>query len=166
MSVKDTAKETADKIKASAHSAREKASATAESAKQSAEKAYDSARETAITAYEEGRARAAKARQKTGDGIQEQPLIAVAGGLIVGLVAGLLIPRSERERQAMKKVGTDINSRAHSAVDAAKSAGQATLEEKGLTGRAAEDAVRDVVKGIGEAARTSADAAKQAAKKQ
>ena len=165
MTVKDSAREASDKIKATAKSARERAGSTVETAKQSAEKAYGSARETATTAYEEGRARATKARQRTGDGIQEQPLIALAGGLIVGLVAGLLIPRSEKEKEALRKAGTNLNDRAHSAFDAAKSAGQSKLEEKGLTTRSAEDVLRNVVKGVGEAARTAGSAAKDAAKK-
>lgn len=165
MTVKDSAREASEKIKATAKSARERAGSTVETAKQSAEKAYGSARETAIAAYDEGRARAVKAKQRTGDGIQEQPLFALAGGLIVGLVAGLLIPRSEKEREVLKKAGTNLNERAHSAVDAAKAAGQSKLEEKGLTAKSAEDAVRNVVKGIGEAAKTAGGAAKDAAKK-
>lgn len=164
MTVKDSAREASEKIKATAKSARDRAGSTVENAKQSAEKAYGSARETAIAAYDEGRERARRAKVRTGDGIKEQPLIALAGGMIVGLVAGLLIPRSEKEREALKSTGAKLNDRAHSAYDAAKSAGHSKLEEKGLTAKSAEDVIRNVVKGVGEAARTAGSAAKDAAK--
>lgn len=165
MSVKDQAREASEKIKQGARTAQAKASEAADKTRASAERAYGTAREKAIAAYDSSRENVRTARRKTGEGINEQPLAALAGGLVLGLIAGALLPRSEREKEALRKVGTDINSRAHSAYDAAKATGKSALEEKGITGRKAEDAVRDVVKGVGEAARRSADAAGKAAKK-
>lgn len=154
MSVKDKAKQAQDRLEDAARGVRDKTAA-----------AYDSTRERAIAAYDKSREGAATARRKTGEGIDEAPLLALGGGLALGLLIGALLPRSEREKKALKNVGGKINDRAHSAYDAAKSAGQSTLEEKGITTNAAENVVRDVVKGIGSAARRSAEAAKDAAKK-
>lgn len=154
MSVKDKAKEAQDRLEDAARAARDKTVA-----------AYEGTREKAIAAYDKSREGVVTARKKTGDGIDEAPLLALGGGLALGLLIGALLPRSEREKQAMKDVGGKLNDRAHTAFDAAKSAGQSTLEEKGITANAAENVVRDVVKGIGSAARRSAEAAKEAAKK-
>lgn len=127
--------------------------------------AYDSARTRAVNAYDSARTGVRSGARRTGEGIEENPLIALGGGLALGLIIGALIPRSEREKRALSKVGGDINARAHSAYDAAKEAGSATLKERGLTPEKGEDVLRDVVKGLGSAARQSADAATQAAKR-
>ena len=127
--------------------------------------AYDSARTRAVNAYDSARTGVRSGARRTGEGIEENPLLALGGGLALGLIIGALLPRSEREKRALAKVGGDINSRAHSAYDAAREAGSATLRERGLTPEKGEDMLRDVVKGLGSAARQSADAATQAVKR-
>ncbi|MCM8556848.1 hypothetical protein [Sphingomicrobium sediminis] len=154
MSIKDKAAEAGDKAKA-----------TAEKAKQSAERAYEGARTRAIKAYDGARDGAATARRKTGEGLESNPLVALGAGLGLGLIIGALIPRSQREKEALRSVGRDINNRAHGAFDAAKSAGEAQLKERGITPEAAENVARDVARGIGEAAKSSAGAATEAAKR-
>lgn len=165
MSVKDKAKQAQSKMEETARAARGAVSGAYDGAREKTSAAYGSAREKAIAAYDSSRTGAQKARRKTGEGIQESPLLALGGGLAMGLILGALLPRSEREKKALSDVGGKLNQRAHSAYDAAKSAGKATLEEKGITSSAAENVVRDVVKGLGSAARRSADAATQAVKK-
>ncbi|WP_260484060.1 hypothetical protein [Sphingomicrobium flavum] len=154
MSVKDKAKDAQERLEEAARGVRDKTVA-----------AYDSSREKAIAAYDKSREGVVTARRKTGEGISESPLLALGGGLALGLLIGALLPRSEREKKAFKDVGGKLNDRAHTAFDAARNAGKSTLEEKGITTSAAENVVRDVVKGIGAAARRSAEAAKDAAKK-
>ena len=134
-------------------------------AKDNVADAYDTARTKAVHAYDNARTGVRSGARKTGEGIEESPLIALGLGAALGLIVGALIPRSEREKRALAKVGTDINSRAHNAYDAAKEVGAATLKERGLTPEKGEDVLRDVVKGIGTAARQSADAATEAAKR-
>ena len=58
--------------------------------------AYDSARAAAVDAYDSARDKAASAGKKTSDGIDEAPLIALAGGLAVGILLAALLPRTER----------------------------------------------------------------------
>lgn len=135
-----------------------------ENAKDGAGRAYDSARTRAVNAYDNTRQGLRTGARRTGEGIEENPLLALTGGLALGLIIGALLPRSERERRALSKVGSDLNARAHGAYDAARETGAATLRERGITTDAGENALRDIVKGVGDAARQSADAAAQAAK--
>ncbi|MBB3763726.1 DUF883 family protein [Sphingomicrobium lutaoense] len=165
MSVKDKAKQAQEKMSETARAAREKMGDAYDGARDKTAAAYGTAREKAIAAYDSSRSSARNAKAKTGEGIQESPLLALGGGLALGMILGALLPRSEREKKALSDVGTKLNQRAHSAYDAARDAGKSTLEEKGITTSAAENVVRDVVKGLGSAARRSADAATQAVKK-
>ncbi|WP_265570704.1 hypothetical protein [Sphingomicrobium nitratireducens] len=134
-------------------------------AKDNAKAAYGNAREKAVEAYDSARQGARDARRKTGEGIQDNPLLALGGGLALGLIIGALLPRSDRERKALSNVGGDINRRAHSAYDAAKGAGKATLADRGLTTDRGENVLRDIVKGAADAVRQSTDAAIDAAKR-
>jgi len=130
--------------------------------KSKAIEAYGTARERAIEAYDSARDSARNAGRKAGDGIQDAPLLALGGGLALGLLIGALLPRSEREKRALRGVGGEINNRTRSAISAAKEAGKATLDERGLTSDAATNVVRDVMKGLGAAAKSSAEAATKA----
>ncbi len=76
--------------------------------------------------------------------IETNPLAAVAGGLVLGAVVGALVPRSQREREMLAPIGGRLNEAVADAGQAAKSAGLAELDERGLT----KDAVKDRGKGI------------------
>ena len=151
-------------VKDKANEAKAKASEKAGEFKDSAGRAYDSARTKAVEAYGSARDGARTGARKTGEGIEANPFLALAAGLGLGALIGALIPRSQKEKELLRDVGKDLNSRAHGAFDAAKSAGKAQLEERGLTPEAAENAVRDVARGVGAAARQSASAATDAAR--
>ena len=151
-------------VKDKANEAKAKAGQAASEAKASASRAYDSARTRAVDAYGSARQGARDGARKAGDGLDRNPLVALAAGLGLGALIGALIPRSQKEKELLRDVGKDINSRAHGAFDAAKSAGRAQLEERGITPEAAENAVRDVARGVGAAAKQSASAATEAAK--
>lgn len=134
------------------------------SARENVGNAYDSARTRAVNAYDSARTGVRSGARRTGEGIEESPLLALGIGAILGLVAGALIPRSEREKRALSNVGGKINDRAHQAYGAAKDAGVQTLKDRGITAEAGESMLREVVKGVGAAARQSVDAGTQAVK--
>lgn len=126
---------------------------TAENAREKAIEAYDSARETASTAS-----------RKAGDGIGEAPLIALAGGLAIGVLLAALLPKSARETQLLGGVGGRLTDAARTAADAAKEAGKARLDELGLTRDAGAETLKSILKGAGDATKASAQAALSAVK--
>lgn len=109
-------------------------------------------RTRAIAAYD-------SARRKAGGGIDEAPLLALAGGLAAGVVLAALIPASRKERELLGPVAGKIKGRANDAVAAAKDAGQARLDELGLTREKGTETLRSILDGAGDAAKASAEAA-------
>ena len=130
------------------------------SVKQTAE----TAREKAIEAYDSARETAANAGRKAGDGIGEAPLIALAGGLAIGVLIAALLPKSARETQLLGGVGGRLTDAARTAADAAKEAGKARLDELGLTRDAGAETLKSILKGAGDATKASAQAALSAVK--
>ncbi len=106
----------------------------------------------AIEAYD-------SARRKAAGGIEEAPLLALAGGLAAGAVLAALLPASRKERELLGPVADRLRTQAGDAVDAAKSAGQARLDELGLTRDKGGEALRSIVEGAGDAFKASAEAA-------
>ena len=125
------------------------------SVKQTAE----TAREKAILAYGSARETAASAGRKAGDGIDEAPLIALIGGLAVGALVAALLPKTAKEDELLGGVGERLTGTARTAVEAAKEAGKARLEELGLTRDAGAETLRSILKGAGDATKASAQAA-------
>jgi hypothetical protein len=109
-------------------------------------------RERAIEAYD-------NARRKATSGIDEAPLLALAGGLAAGAVLAALIPASRKERELLSPVADRIRDKASDAVNAAKEAGQARLDELGLTRDKGTETLRTILDGAGDAAKASAEAA-------
>ena len=109
-------------------------------------------RERAIDAYDSARRRAA-------GGIEDAPLLTLAGGLAAGAVLAALLPVSRRERELIGPVAGRIKERASDAVEAAKDAGQARLDELGLTRNKGSETLRTIFEGAGDAAKVSAEAA-------
>ena len=77
--------------------------------------------------------------------IEQNPVAFTVGGLVVGLVAGALIPRGERERKALKQVGARIAEGAKAAVEAAKETGKEQLSGATLSKDAAKESARKVL---------------------
>ena len=97
------------------------------------------------------------------DGIEANPLAILVGGIAVGALAGALIPRSARERELLAPVGKRLGSGARAAFEAAKEAGQAELESRGLTPDAGREQVRTLLKGFGQALSNAGTAAAKSA---
>ena len=111
-----------------------------------------SARERAIDAYE-------SAREQARDQVGGSPLLALGGGLALGALVAALLPRSKAEERLMGKVGSRITTSARDAFDAAKEAGRERLTELNITKDAGASAVQSLIDGLGEAARSSGQAA-------
>jgi hypothetical protein len=91
-----------------------------------------------------GKARYQARRAKTGlwQTLEENPLIVGAATLAVGVIAGLLIPETEKENELMGETRDRL-------VEEVKEAGQQTLEKGKHVAEAVADKVKDEVKSAG-----------------
>lgn len=115
------------------------------------------ARQRAIEAYEEARDRAA-------DTLGQAPLLALAGGIAAGALIAALLPRTEAETRAVRPTARRVKNTARAAYEAAKETGTERLDELGLSRDKAEETVRNLLDGLGDAAKASANAAVEAAR--
>lgn len=116
-------------------------------------------RAAAADALDSARGKAAEARGATVQGIEENPMSALAAGIAVGVLVGALLPRSDREKTALAPIGTKLNQAAMLAVAAAKEAGRGKLDEMGLS----KDAAAEQIRKLFDAATKTATAAGSAA---
>ena len=93
-----------------------------------------SARERAIEAYDQARERAV-------DRIETSPLLAIGGGLAIGALLAVILPRTRTEERVLGPVGGRIADTARIAADAAKEAGREKLAELNITREAGKGAV-------------------------
>lgn len=119
----------------------------------------DEVRQKAVEAYDGARESVSRAGRRASDGIDEAPLIALAGGLAVGALIASLLPKTRTEEDLLRPVSQKLTNNAKTAAEAAREAGKSRLRELGLTPEAGRDTLRSVVDGVGDAARTSAKAA-------
>ena len=103
-------------------------------------------------------------RIRAPEGIDEAPLLALAGGLAAGALLAALLPRTESETRALRPVRDKLTGSAKAAASAAKEAGTSRLAELGLTPEKGRETLRSIFEGAGEAAKTSAQAALDAAR--
>lgn len=80
----------------------------------------------------------------TVQGLESNPVGVLVGGLAFGLIAGALIPRSDREKTVLKPVGKRIAEGAVAALAAAKETGREQLSASVLSKDAAKESVRKV----------------------
>lgn len=111
-----------------------------------------SSRERAIEAYD-------NARERTRDGIEGAPLLALGGGLALGALIAAVLPKTQTEEKLMGPLGGRITDGARAAASAAKEASREKLSELNITRDAGKGVVQSVLDGIGEAARTGGQAA-------
>ena len=124
------------------------------------------ARRKAIDAYDGARDTVSGAGRRAADTVSEAPLIALAGGLAAGALLAALLPRTEAERRALRPVGRKLSETTRTAARAAKEAGTSRLDELGLTPDKGKETLRSILEGASDAARTSAQAAVSAARKE
>lgn len=82
--------------------------------------------------------------QRASQAIETNPLAVLAGGLVAGIAAGALIPRSERERQALAPVGRRLAEGAVAALAAAKDTGKDRLNASILSRDVAAESAKQV----------------------
>jgi len=122
------------------------------------EHSADSARQRAIEAYE-------GARNRASDTLGEAPLLALAGGLAAGALIAALLPRTDTETRAVRPTARRVKDTARVALDAARDTGTQRLDELGLSREKGEETIRSLLSGVTDAARASAEAALDAARK-
>ena len=88
-----------------------------------------SARDRAGSIYDGARERAAGGLSASREGIAAYPLLSVAGGLTAGIALGMLLPRSEREKELLSDVGHKVTETAREAADSAVEAGRQQVDE-------------------------------------
>ncbi|GAA4775420.1 hypothetical protein GCM10023219_23620 [Stakelama sediminis] len=73
------------------------------------------------------KAKASDAASKTRESAETNPLAVLAGGIAVGMLAGLFIPRSEREKELVDPLGKRLAAGATAAAAAARDTGKQEL---------------------------------------
>ncbi|MDP9414536.1 MAG: hypothetical protein M3Q08_10695 [Pseudomonadota bacterium] len=91
--------------------------------------AYGAARERTNAVYGSARERASGATRQTAQRVETNPLVAVAGGLAVGAILGAILPRTEREMQALGSVGHIVTDAAREAANTAVETGRQQVNE-------------------------------------
>jgi ElaB/YqjD/DUF883 family membrane-anchored ribosome-binding protein len=97
--------------------------------REKASSAYSAARERTGDAYGSARETASRATQRTAERIDTNPVAALIGGLALGGLVAWLLPKSERETQALGDVGTKITDTARQAAQTAIDAGKQQVNE-------------------------------------
>lgn len=115
-------------------------------------------------AMETAREAAQTAARRTVESIEGNPLSVLVGGLAVGVLAGALLPRTERETEMLGPVGRQLRQSAATAARAARDAGTAELAAAGISRDAARAQVNKLLDNVMTAVKTAGDAAAKAAK--
>lgn len=154
-----------------AHSASDAASATLEragdalaSGREKAIGAYAAGREKASEAYQAAFDRAKSAGKSAAEGIDTNPVVALAGGIAIGAVIGALLPRTEREGRLYGALGAQLGTLAKDATGAAREAGQAKLADMGVSQDHGRDLAKTLVDALIQAAMAAGTAALQTAR--
>jgi hypothetical protein len=114
-----------------------------------------SRRQRAIDSY-------GSARERAVDTLGEAPLLAIAGGIAAGALIAALLPRTQTETRLVRPTARRVKDSARAAFDAARDTGSQRLDELGLSRDRGEETIRNLMSGLGDAARASADAAMEA----
>ena len=65
---------------------------------------------------------------QTVEELGESPIALVAGGIALGVLIGMLLPRAAKERELLAPLGRELAERATAAAEAAKETGKAEIE--------------------------------------
>jgi hypothetical protein len=119
-----------------------------------AETGSSSPRQRAIEAYEGTRDRAT-------DTLGQAPLLALAGGIAAGALIAALLPRTDTETRLVRPTARRVKDSARAAFDAARDTGSRRLGDLGISRDKGEETIRNLLSGLTDAAKASADAAVQ-----
>ncbi len=97
--------------------------------REKASSAYSTARERTSSAYGSARDTASRATQRTSERIDTNPVAALVGGLALGGPVAWLLPKTQRETQALGNVGSKITDGARQAAQSAIDAGKQQVNE-------------------------------------
>ncbi|MDT9597624.1 hypothetical protein [Sphingosinicella rhizophila] len=150
---------------AGASSGRGKAAEAYQAARERTSAVYTVARERAGTALDTARDGAARARRRTADQVDANPMIAIGGGLALGALLATLLPRTRREDQLLGKTGRRITDTAREATRAAREAGREQLDALGISKAAARRKLEEFTDHAVAAVESSASAAAKKARK-
>jgi hypothetical protein len=75
------------------------------------------------------------------ESLTENPYVLVGGGIALGVLIGMLIPRSQKERELLQGTGRQIADKVTGTVQAVKDAGKAEIEGLLPSKEAAQDRV-------------------------
>jgi len=103
------------------------------------------------------------ALKRAGDAMEANPLAVLAGGAAVGILAGVVLPRTARETELLGPVGRRLTAAAAAAAATARDTGLQELEARGISGKAAREQVNRLFEGVVEAAGSAGEAAASAA---
>ncbi|MEG3086509.1 hypothetical protein [Sphingomonas sp. PB4P5] len=113
----------------------------------------------ATHALDTARDSARDAADRTAKAIDANPLPALVGGVVIGALAGALVPRSRREAELLAPVGRKLRATTTDAVQSAKTTGLAELGALGLSKGALSEQGGKLVGGILTALATAGSAA-------
>jgi hypothetical protein len=116
------------------------------------------ARQRAIEAYE-------GAGRRASDTLSQAPLSALAGGIAAGALIAALLPRTSAEQRLVGPAARRAKDTARAAFKAARDTGSDRLNELGLNRDKGEETIRSLFQGLTDAAKASAEAAVEAARK-
>lgn len=125
--------------------------------------AYEAALDKTAGIYGSAKDAASGLAGKAAAGVEENPLAVLIGGLALGALAGALVPRSQREIEALAPLGEKLKAAAQNATAAGKEAGIAKLGELGFHKEDLLDKAREVIEQAIAAARSTGTAAAGAA---
>jgi ElaB/YqjD/DUF883 family membrane-anchored ribosome-binding protein len=109
--------------------------------------AYQTARDRTLSAYEAARGRAADVTRQATDQIAIYPVGAVIGGLAVGALLGVLLPRSRREDELLGTAGRRLNEAARDAAQKGVEVSRERIDQ--LTGQVVNKVGSAVVEAVG-----------------
>jgi ElaB/YqjD/DUF883 family membrane-anchored ribosome-binding protein len=158
----DTLAAAGEKVSGVVGTAKDKSAAAYSSARDTTAAAYSSARETTAEAYEAARDTAARAKTATAEGIEDNPLAALVGGIALGVLVGALLPRTRREEETLGPIAAKLTETAKAAATAAAEAGRQTLDEMGVNSENARGQVEKLVDTAVKAATSASTAAADA----
>ncbi len=136
-----------------------KAREASAAAKRTASEAAEKSKAAAARGIDNSKAMAKRAGEASTQTIDKNPLAIVAGGLALGAIVGMLLPKTDKEKRVLGKAGKAVNDTAKRAADAAKQAGKARVDELGLNADSMRDQFRDLVNKASEAVKAAGQAA-------